>query len=245
MGLSSNSIMHFTNSADHLKAILKEGFKVKYCLENVETPNGALHYSIPMVSFCDIPLSEMKEHITKYGGYGIGLKREWAKCKGLNPVLYIDSQSTLGAGFHTSFQSMFTGKKVADLTELEEKLVDVIRYMKNYEGELIRGGINNSSYRFADEKEWRFVPNRQMAKQMLIKGAVLTPERKLKLNDDISSLRLEFEPKDIKYIIVNDESEISEFIGCLRDAFANSAPLVEIERLYSRITTTEQIMTDF
>ncbi|QIL38095.1 hypothetical protein G7074_01655 [Pedobacter sp. HDW13] len=237
--------MHFTNSADSLKGILKEGFKVKYCLENVVTPNGALHYSIPMVSFCDIPLSEMKEHITKYGGYGIGLKREWAQANGLNPVLYIDSQSTLGAGFHSSFYAMFNGKMIADLTDLEYKIVDVIRYMKNYEGELIRGEVNNSSYRFADEKEWRYVPSRELAGQILLKGAVLTEEKKSQLNANIGHLRLKFEPKDIKYIIVNDESEINEFIASLREAFANSAPLLEIERLYSRITTTEQIMTDF
>ncbi|MDY0904071.1 abortive infection system antitoxin AbiGi family protein [Pedobacter sp. CFBP9032] len=244
MGLSSNSIMHFTNSADSLKGILKEGFRVKYCLENVETPNGALHYSIPMVSFCDIPLSEMKAHILKYGGYGIGLKREWAQLNGLNPVLYIDSKSTLGAGFHTSFYSMFKDKKISELTEIDDNFVDVIRYMKNYEGKLIRGSVENLAYRFADEKEWRYVPGRKLAPQILIRGTVLTPERKLKLNNNISGLRLPFEPKDIKYIIINDDSEIGEIIDCLRSAFSNSS-LMDIERLFSRITTTEQIITDF
>lgn len=244
MGLSSNSIMHFTDSADSLKGILKEGFKVNYCLENVETPNGALHYSIPMVSFCDIPLSEMKEHISKYGGYGIGLKREWAQSNGLNPVLYIDDKSTLGAGFHTSFYSVFGSKKISELTEIDDNFVNVIRYMKNYEGSLIRGKISNASYRFADEKEWRYVPSRELAKQILIKGAVLTPEKKLLFNENISDLRLNFQPQDIKYIIINDESEIGEIIDCLRKTYGDSS-LTEIERLFSRITTTEQIITDF
>jgi hypothetical protein len=244
MGLSSNSIMHFTDSSDNLKGILREGFKVKYCLENVETPNGALHYSIPMVSFCDIPLSEMKDHISKYGGYGIGLKREWAQLNGLNPVLYIDNKSTLGAGFHTSFYSVFGSKKISQLTEIDDNFVNVIRYMKNYEGSLIRGEINNVSYRFADEKEWRYVPSRELAKQILVKGAVLTPEKKLLLNNNISDLRLRFQPQDIKYIIINDESEIGEIIDCLRKTYGDSS-LTEIERLFSRITTTEQIITDF
>lgn len=237
--------MHFTDSADSLKGILNEGFRVKYCLENVVTSNGALHYSIPMVSFCDIPLSEMKEHIKKYGGYGIGLKREWAQANGLNPVLYIDSKSTLGGGFHTSFQTIIKNKKVSDLTEIDDNFVDVLRYMKNYEGELSRGDVKNDAYRFADEKEWRYVPNRKLARYTLVRGVVITPENKLELNDTIKDLRLKFEPKDIKYIVVNDESEISEFIACLRDSFANSVPLIEIERLYSRITTTEQIISDF
>lgn len=245
MALSSNSIMHFTKSADNLQGILKEGFKVKYCLEDVKTLNGNLHYSIPMVSFCDIPLSEIKDHITKYGGYGLGLNRDWAQTNGLNPVLYIDEKSSLGAGFHTTFYSMFRSKKVSELSDLDIKHVDVLRYMKNYQGELIRGEINDPTYRFADEKEWRYVPNNQITKQVLIKGAVLTAEIKERANAKIANVRLEFKPNDIKYIIINDESEISQFIDCIRKSFADANSYNEIERLITRIITTEQILTDF
>tara|TARA_R110002096_G_scaffold404235_2_gene602027 strand:+ start:334 stop:522 length:189 start_codon:yes stop_codon:yes gene_type:complete len=62
MGLSSNSIIHFTKTSESLKGILQENFRIKFCLEivNLETQ---LNYAAPMVSFCDIPLSQVKEHI--------------------------------------------------------------------------------------------------------------------------------------------------------------------------------------
>lgn len=243
MALSSNSLIHFTKNSESLKGILNEGFKVKYCLENLVTSEGNLNYSIPMVSFCDIPLSSIKDHIIKYGGYGIGLTQEWGKAQKMNPVLYIDNNSSLAAGFYKAYMSMFTARKISEITENEGNLANVVRYMKNYEGELNRAENVTANYRFADEKEWRFVPDPKDA-QLFVKGALLTPAIKTKMNDKVSKLRLTFQPKDIKYIIVNDETEISEFIEVLRKSKAKHS-LEDIERLITRIITTEQILTDF
>jgi len=74
MPLSSNSIIHFTNSSDNLKGILQNNFKIKYCSELIEIVDS-FHYAAPMVSFCDIPLSEVKNHIGKYGTYGLVLQK--------------------------------------------------------------------------------------------------------------------------------------------------------------------------
>ena len=244
MSLSSNSLIHFTQSKDSLIGILKDEFKIKYCQENVITPTGTLNYLIPMVSFCDLPLSEIKDHIRKYGAYGIGLKREWGQANNLNPVLYIDKNSSLGAGYHSAFYDLFKGRKVSSLSETEANLVNTVRYMKNYEADLDRNGVVIPNYRFADENEWRFVPDKEKA-QMLIKGAIITNVVKQKVNDSISSLRLSFEPKDIKYIVINDETEISEFIDVLRRAKGKKYTLEDVERLITRLITTEQILTDF
>ena len=35
MGLSSNSIIHFTDEKDYLKGILTNNFKIKYCAETL------------------------------------------------------------------------------------------------------------------------------------------------------------------------------------------------------------------
>jgi hypothetical protein len=102
MGISTNAVIHFTNKIERLRGILTEGFKVKYCLEKNYVKGGQISAAVPMVSFCDLPLSEIKNHILKYGSYGIGLKKSWALTNGLNPVLYIDRNSDLGGNIRAA-----------------------------------------------------------------------------------------------------------------------------------------------
>ena len=82
--ISSNSLFHFTNSAERLVGILKHTFRPRYCLEDLrmfttsldEDEEGSwLELAIPMVCFCDIPLSKIKHHLTFYGNYGIGFDK--------------------------------------------------------------------------------------------------------------------------------------------------------------------------
>lgn len=87
MPLSSNSLIHFTKNKSTLCGILENDFKIKYCLETINAKRHQYIGAVPMVSFCDIPLSEVKDHIKKYGAYGIGLSKQWGIKNGLNPVL--------------------------------------------------------------------------------------------------------------------------------------------------------------
>ncbi len=99
MTLSTSSIFHFTNDKEKLKGILKTNFKVSYCKETLQFNNEGFIMHIPMVSFCDIPLSKAKNHIKSYGEYGIGLNKSWAVKNGLNPVLYFEIDSNLSDSF--------------------------------------------------------------------------------------------------------------------------------------------------
>src|SRR5689334_8614782 len=99
MAISSSALIHFTKQKSSLKGILQRGFHIFYCLENLNLDNRgkSRHYeaAYPMVSFCDLPLSEVKNHIDKYGSYGIGLKKDWAIKNRLNPVLYFEKSSAV------------------------------------------------------------------------------------------------------------------------------------------------------
>lgn len=245
MGLSSNSIIHFTKTSESLKGILQENFKVKFCLEmiNLETE---LNYAAPMVSFCDIPLSQVKEHIGKYGAYGIGLTKEWAQKNKLNPVLYIQEKSFLAESIQSTYKAIPSKKVEWDkLSLVDQNFMNILRHIKNYEADLSRGGKVIKNYRFSDEREWRFTPNYESCNKMAIHpNGYKTEEQKKKINKELKDVYLEFEPNDIKYIIIERESEISEFLEILKKSKGNIYSYNDVERLMTRIITSEQIKSD-
>jgi hypothetical protein len=245
MGLSSNSLIHLTKTKESIVGILEDNFKLKYCAELINTVNGFINAAVPMISFCDIPLSEIKNHINKYGSYGIGLKKEWAKRNGLNPVIYIDSASILGGQFRDMFASVIKGKRIDEIIDHEITIFDLVRYMKNYQDKLNRNGVVEENYRFSDEREWRFVPSFKKVTPVLRLKDYDTVEKKEIANRELSDLRLLFDPNDISYIIIENESEISEFIDVLRKSKSKKYSMDDVERLMTRMITTEQILTDF
>ncbi|WP_265463034.1 abortive infection system antitoxin AbiGi family protein [Aeromonas salmonicida] len=252
MTLSTNTIMHFTNTKAALRGILESDFNLKYCNERIEIEGAVFEMSVPMVSFCDIPLSEVKEHITKYGSYGIGLTREWAERNGLNPVLYLERKSRLGNSLEKAYDHFidYDDGTLEDLKEENKAVYDIFRYVKNYQADLIRGGRVLKDYRFSDEREWRYVPCFTEEIPMLIPKAVLDSDTEgwvkyvYKAKEQLKGITLSFQPNDIKYIIIENDAEISEFLDLLRRAKGNKYSYNDIERLMTRILTTEQIVTD-
>lgn len=245
MGLSSNSLIHLTNKKSALKGILTDNFRVKYCAEEIEIRGAkTIRGAFPMVCFCDIPLSEIKNHIEKYGHYGIGLKKSWSEKKSLNPVLYIERNSTLGERVHHVISTLLKGKKISDTDETVTALADLARYMKNYEGDLTRKGKIIKNYRFSDEREWRYVLPPSEGRIMYTMSDYNKPGKKAIINDNIKDKRLTFELNDINYIIVKKEDEISEIIALLKKVKGKYS-LDEVDRLMTRIITTEQIIHDF
>ncbi|MGM7738370.1 abortive infection system antitoxin AbiGi family protein [Yersinia enterocolitica] len=251
MSLHPEILFHFTDK-NGLLNILEDTFKISYARERIQGKNEAREFAIPMVSFCDIKLSDLKDHINKYGDYGIGLNKTWAYSKGLNPVWYVSKDSEFPDGFNSALNALYRQmdsildpKKHKEFNETYMKFMDIYRYLKNYEGELKSSKLDIANYRFADEKEWRFVPS-------ISEGNVLpfvpiskikTRQQKIKYNDLINHLRLSFEPKDIKYILVKDDSEIITIINHLKVVKNRFSP-DEVMQLQTRILTTKQIKTD-
>ena len=100
MNISSNTLFHFTDKIENVIGILKEGFKPHFCLEDLnfilpDEPTEELEWAIPMVCFCDVPLSQSKTHRKTYGNYGIGLSKEWGKNNKISPVLYAYRESAI------------------------------------------------------------------------------------------------------------------------------------------------------
>jgi len=243
MPLSSNTIIHLTREKASLQGILEDNFRLHYCKETVQLDSDSYEMRVPMVSFCDIPLSEIKDHIEKYGCYGIGLTKAWAVRNGLNPVLYVEPSSMLARSYNSAFATLVVNVEDDNFTQVQQSFTDVLRYIKNYQGPLSRKGKLIDEYRFSDEREWRYVPAPSEQCEML-----MTDEQYLREHTaaqlSLEPLRLHFEPNDIKYIIIQSDSEISEFVHLLRHAKGKKYAYDDVERLMTRILTTEQIKGD-
>jgi hypothetical protein len=107
MAVTSDTLFHFTKSRTNLERILVERFKITYCKENFQLlgkPSGEYYY--PMISFCDLPLGSIKNHIAKYGCYGIGMTKEWGIKNKLNPVLYLENSSNIAKDVNEHYDSL-------------------------------------------------------------------------------------------------------------------------------------------
>jgi hypothetical protein len=81
----------------------------------------------------------------------------------------------------------------------------------------------------------------------LARGIIRKDEYELlkdKLNENIDHLRLSFSADDIKYIIVKKESEINPILNKIADIKGPIQSPEIVERLKSRVITSEQILSD-
>lgn len=246
MAISTNSIIHYTDTFVKLKNILKEGFGIKYCSEELlldgAAGSAAAH---PMISFCDIPLSNANKHFDAYGNYGIGLTKDWAKKMGVNPVLYMNGESRISKILHQLMVER-RDKKSNLTTEQKAKVLVIKGFSKNYSGHLKRKKINKLDYRFYDEREWRLVPeSKDINNAPISVNLSLYKADKNKYNKIISKCRFKFEPNDISYVIVNKTSEIPEIITILRAEYRTKCNAEELDILFSKICSTEQISSDY
>lgn len=246
MGLSSNSVIHFTETKEALFGILQEGFKVKYCREEIILDGWTIRLHIPMISFCDIPFSQIKDHISKYGGYGLGLSRDWAIKHKLNPVLYIQGESVLAASYRELVGMLYRKETEEGLDEeFRRKAKDIARYIKNYEGPLTIDGVNYKNYRFSDEREWRYVPPFSDSYNMMYTSEQFSKETREVANSKVAHLRVNFSPDDVKYIVIKDDEEISEVAAHVAAHHSTSYTIAQQQKLMTRIITADQIRTDF
>lgn len=246
MAISANTLFHFTPRYDTLIKILQSRFFPRLCLEKGMWHPGDKKWAIPMVCFCDIPLSNISEHTHKYGNYAIGIKKSWAIEQGVTPILYVhDKSSFIGHGLDALKWSLELSKKDDEhLSERLAKVMSMFFMMKPYEGYQERNGDRNK-VRFYDEREWRYIPP--------IEGHHLNFLTEETFNDktqreDINSFNeqygVNFNPDVINYIIVEKEDEIVPLMRELRSIKGNFS-YNSVELLFSRILSMNRIREDF
>jgi hypothetical protein len=245
MAISTNSIIHYTSSYSVLTSILKEGFRVKYCAETLELRTTSSRAAHPIISFCDIPLSDSTQHFAAYGRYGIGLSKAWAIANGVNPVIYVDKNSL----FALCIQELILERRKSDTNltvKQKNEILQIKSYAKNYSGPLKRKSINKADYRFYDEREWRLVPGKDILKIANFSLNIADYEKKKdEYNQKLSRIRIKFKPNDISYIILKETAQIPAMTNFLRSTYSSSCTADELDILLSKICSTEQIIDDY
>jgi len=254
MPISSSTLFHFTASLDDIFSILSHEFHPHFSLEdfNVISPKSkrypGLVFAVPMVSFCDIPLSQIHPHLTFYGKYGIGLRKEWATKHSIVPVLYTYRGSRLARYLYSLAVAIHRiPSKVPRARSAQDYFYDLSCFVKPYEGAGYKKGRRIRKRRFYDEREWRYVP--RLTKDYYRYGM---PEESFRDSMERAAANahlwrrsvISFTPKDIKYIIVSSESEILNAIHhveTVKMRFHHD----EIRTLISRIISASQIAEDF
>jgi hypothetical protein len=256
--LSPDSLFHFTSSLENLLGILDNTFYPRYCYEEFELidkdTQPFVEDAFPMVCFCDIPLSQLVNHIETYGKYGLGMTKEWGIKKGLNPVIYFNRNSCMATTLSMIIRDLVRDTGIWRIPDLSRAAVnEIMMYMKPYNGTLYRGGrVTKEDVRFYDEHEWRYVPDRSVMKRNGIElsiqrhvyqqlGELVALNKKLETDET----KLSFSADDIKYIIINEEGQINEMINELRAIKGHRYDSDTIDRLASRIMTVNQIENDF
>lgn len=256
--VSSNTLFHFTRNIENVIGILRNGFRPHYCLENLNFIFGGdadkhehLECAFPMVSFCDIPLSHAKTHMKRYGEYGIGLSKKWGIERNVSPVLYAHKRSKIIeivteilAKMNDDFEQNNRDKDARDyfLTAYRE----IFSMIKPYRGKLWRNGnYTKTTFRFYDEREWRFVPMKDPFKSGMLKIYYDDETLREKYHKQLWKKEvLRFKLSDIKYIIVSNEDEIIPIITKI-EQIKRKYDANQIKLLCSRVISAEQILGDF
>ena len=213
-----------------------------------------------MVCFCDIPLSQIRNHVEKYGGYALGLSKEWGESNGINPVMYelpnSNAIETIRESINTTFpyligQSFDNEEHGEEMRKLGNELIFFSCYLKPYKGQKWDGeGFSGNEIMFYDEKEWRYIPNYNKILEKSLRPYIFSHEyldenKKDEFNEIFKQhFKLDFKPRDIKYIIVDKETEVLSMVKKvenIKSHFDND----EIKLLISKIISVERLQDDF
>lgn len=237
--LSSTALFHFTHSYDVLLKILEDGFWARYC---VERGWGGKDLLIPMICTCDIPLSNISFHQKKYGKYGVGVKKKWAKSKGFTPVLYVSDKSNI-------FQLLSNWvKRCTDRDIMPSRKILDEKYLLRY-AKRVKGTKRDKDYlkvdsnpKFSNEHEWRFVPL-NFPMRFVCEGKKCESER-FELSKLTEYKKLKLTLDDIEYIFVEKESERDAIIKKIHELFDDKG-LDVVDVLISKVNSSEQMAKDF
>ena len=222
---SANVLFKFMKKIEYLKEIIsKKAIIPRYYEESIDYLNiESLNKIVfPMICFCDINLSKLDGHVYYYGKFGIGLNKTWGINSGIQPIHYINKNSSIKEDISYLFSKALNNIDDSDynINEYRNYLLSHLLFMKPIIGSMRREGKYDSK-NFTDEKEWRFIPNikEEHGIDLIIPQKYLENDKAYNSYSDgitqIKELWLHFDVCDIEYLMVENEEyrkELIEFI---------------------------------
>ena len=257
--LSTDELFHFT-LFDRLVNIIKNGFYPRYNLEHTflsdlfDRPSTV--ETIPMVCFCDIPLSVVYEHSVKYGKCAIGLDKKWGEKYGLSPVIYVHKNSRIGdavSALGNSF-SNYKSSMISDDSDMRifvmistffkglQQLSYFVKQYERIEDEHCYIGSRLCTFkkgRFYDEREWRFVPPNLHNDMWLIDISTLDNTEKLEeAHEKLKKHALHFDLNDIKIVVSETDEQKEKLIFTIAERFNVSTQKVTENIVFRNLSET-------
>lgn len=239
--VSAQTLFQFTRELKTLEKILSsQGFWPQYCLEY----GWSKRFAVPECCFCNTPFSAIHHHMKIYGEYGVGMSRQWGISKGLSPLMYHLRDSRMGKNFRRLLQN---AKRQKNEEVIYRQLVlmkpyQAVNYIKDEKGELKQ----HNNYLYYDEREWRYIPDLPIYKDLLrfVKDqSELDVLKETKgLDDSTKAFMCTFTAYDVKYLIVKDAIDRILLASSIENM--DSWNENDKELLKSKIITCELINND-
>ena len=246
---SANALFTCMTKIDFLKDILrKKKIYPRYYKEDLNYLNleGLDGIAYPMKCFCDIFLTKLEKHMAIYGKYGIAFTKEWGTSNKIQPVQYINENSSL----YSTIQDIYYSNKNSFKPKKKDSFHNIVGFIKPIYGKMPRNG-EIIEKNFHDEKEWRYIPDVNprdrkflpyIERPYIINSQYLLNEKSNEffLKDKYG---LKFSADDIKYVIIADEDEREDFIDFIIKKCRFSRK--EKYNLISKITVLNEMKGDW
>lgn len=247
MAISANTLFHFTKEESLISILKSQSFIPSYCRERFKgvIPSGSYYAKclIPMVSFCDLTLTQVGvKHVRQFGKFGIGLKKEWGESRKVSPVLYVHNNSNSAHQINSVFNEVKKLNKgfQTRYVNLNEEMLRLFMFLKPYRSYYQKDRKQKKYITHYNEKEWRYVPNSNELKIIPFGDSEgIDHMRRLIKN---SSENLFFNYSDIKYLIVDSDKSIDDFVKEIRKLKTTPASK---NQLITKIITLNEIDEDF
>lgn len=239
--------------------------------------------SVLQKCFCDIPLHQITRplslmiihdecresssiegnetqqitHTAFYGEYGIAFSKQWGVSHNLQPVHYVNPESSFTRDIASAFEAMIDDDGIN--SSIVNDMINRLSFSKPLQGQMIRTVNRKKVYYskvFHDEREWRFIPPVDALEEVGLERIIYKDYIQNDLNlinegiatADYKTIGLSFDYEDIKYLVVPDNEareRLIDLLWAVLDSIHGEDNHRRKAILISKIIVLDEINKDF